>query len=214
MSAPARVLAGVPAGGQFAAGSHAESDVQLTPLPSERPSSERPPTEPARVLVTDVMGDEYLLTPGVIDDDADYVFRNGQCLALAVAVSRRTGWPIVLTCFDTPERFELGPDHPPDLVHATVRTPEGQLLDIRGPNDPDVREMDDRHDVEWPADRVDALMAAYDVDMERSCSTSPTRSSIRCWPCAIRSSAPQHHRPKQPRLPARWSWTPAVTRCG
>lgn len=159
---PARIGAGTPTGGQFAASSHPESAVLL-----EEPPTESDQAHPGRgLLVTDVMGDEYELTPGVIDDDADYVFRNGQCLALAVAVSRRTGWPIVMTCFDIPERLQISPEHHPDLVHATVRTPEGALLDIRGSNDPDVREMDGRHDVEWPADQVDALMAAYDVDME------------------------------------------------
>lgn len=110
------------------------------------------------------------LTPGVIDDEADWAYMHGQCLALAVAVSRRTGWPVVTTTIEETEPDAEQPDgyfHQRLLRHAAVRTPEGDLLDIRGPGDPDVIETyeGERQDT-WPAERLDELLAEHQGFLE------------------------------------------------
>lgn len=68
-------------------------------------------------------GDEsFELTPGVIDEDAEYVFTHGQCHALALALNERTGWPLVGIAAG-------GPHHP---SHCAVRRPDGEIIDITG----------------------------------------------------------------------------------
>jgi len=66
------------------------------------------------------------LTVGVLDADAVAVFTEGWCWALAVALEARTGWPIVL----------LVTSHGL-WVHAGVRRPDGKVVDIEGPSDPE-----------------------------------------------------------------------------
>lgn len=95
------------------------------------------------VLDRDEQGVEVV--PGVIDDAAMYLYRNGQCVALARALHETTQWPIVL---------HLQPLEGGTLLHhALVRTPEGELLDIGGVLDPlayvDVMEGED-HFIEGP----------------------------------------------------------------
>lgn len=51
---------------------------------------ERGLSHPVRHLLHNY-GDEFLLTPGIIDDNARHVFTEGQALALAAGVSRATG---------------------------------------------------------------------------------------------------------------------------
>jgi len=78
------------------------------------------------------------------DDDAESsrsvfagMYLHGLCVAMAVAIHRRTGWPLIAA------RNERG-----DLIHAGVRTPSGSCMDVRG-------EMSDWHFmVEFKADRV------------------------------------------------------------
>jgi hypothetical protein len=48
-------------------------------------------------------------------------YLHGQCVALAIAIHRRTGWPLVAS---RGRRREL--------LHAGVRTPSGLCMDIRG----------------------------------------------------------------------------------
>lgn len=87
--------------------------------------------------VYDASGDPITLTLGVIDDEADWVYTNGQCLALAVAMSEQTGWPVVLRAFTDGDGYE--DDEPvryTNLRHAYVQQPDGSLLDIRGEHDP------------------------------------------------------------------------------
>lgn len=66
------------------------------------------------------------VTLGLLDEDARYAFTQGQCHALAMAVHEDTGWPIVAWSF---WRYGDVPDH------YLVKTPDGQLLDIKGTHD-------------------------------------------------------------------------------
>jgi len=56
-------------------------------------------------------------------EDTVLRYTNGECGALAEAISRRTGWPISL--------LEIG-DEPRAAEHAVVRAPDGRYLDIQG----------------------------------------------------------------------------------
>jgi hypothetical protein len=49
-------------------------------------------------------------------------FTQGDCVELAIALHNATGYPVVT--ISGPENWEF--------VHAAVRTPEGQILDIEG----------------------------------------------------------------------------------
>lgn len=84
-----------------------------------------------RYTVLDSGGGPVEVSPGVTDEDADWVYTNGQCLALAAAMSEKTGWPIVVTEDDL---GDTGPDGEPfyNIRHAYVQAPDGTLLDIRG----------------------------------------------------------------------------------
>lgn len=88
--------------------------------------------------------------PGTVDDAAVYAYKNGQCIALALAINRRTGWPIVVHVSragspDWERRMHghviplarAGDGWFRDFVHAMVLTPTDQLLDIDDLHDPD-----------------------------------------------------------------------------
>ena len=81
--------------------------------------------------VLDSGGGPCDVRPGVLDDEADWVYTNGQCLALAVAMSEKTGWPVVLTRDDLDDTDANGEPFY-GLRHAFVQAPDGTLLDIRG----------------------------------------------------------------------------------
>jgi len=69
---------------------------------------------------------EYVLTEGVIDDQARHVFSHGYCAELALALHRRTGWPIVSAgVWDDHNRLIPG-------AHFGVLVPDGRVLDIEG----------------------------------------------------------------------------------
>lgn len=86
--------------------------------------------ETGAYTVLDSGGGPVDVTPGVLNDDADWVYTNGQCLALAVAMSEKTGWPVVLTRDDLGDTIGDEPFY--TLRHAYVQAPDGTLLDIRG----------------------------------------------------------------------------------
>lgn len=93
--------------------------------------------EPTWVTVRDASGDPVDVVPGLIDDAAEWVYMHGQCLALAVVLAERTGWPMHLRVFADGDGYE--DDEPVrylNLRHAYVQTPDGPLLDIRGVHDP------------------------------------------------------------------------------
>lgn len=65
------------------------------------------------------------IIPGVIDPDSEYVFTNGQCHALAMALHQATGWPLYRV-------KPRGYDCCPTCAHWMVGLPDGRLLDIMG----------------------------------------------------------------------------------
>lgn len=93
---------------------------------------------------------KVLVTPGVIDDDAEYAYTNGQCIALSLALAEATGWPIVAHLArpgnpDWERRThgrQIARESATDgwfysFVHTLVRTPHDLLLDIRSGHDPE-----------------------------------------------------------------------------
>lgn len=78
-------------------------------------------------------GDTVGITAGVLDLEASYVFNAGQCLALAVALSERTGWPMYLRVGHGIIGRRRNPcDY---AIHAMVQKPDGKLLDVDGIRD-------------------------------------------------------------------------------
>ena len=63
----------------------------------------------------------FLLEKGELDQRAWLAFIYGQCHGLALAVHRRTGWPLVAVV-----------DHDGVCEHICVRRPDGQIIDVTG----------------------------------------------------------------------------------
>lgn len=97
------------------------------------------------------------IRPGVLDADAEWLFRRGQCLALAVAISKRTGWSLHLRTFSDD-------DGVPWLRHAYVQAPDGALVDVNGINDADIVDEECR---DLDGDLADAprVIASEDADL-------------------------------------------------
>lgn len=111
------------------------------------------------VPVMDSSGEWVNVTPGQRDDAARHAYLNGQCLALAVALSKRTGWPVLT------RTVELDEDEPPLLIHAYVQGPGGVLLDYTGGRDQEAEaeSWEDEDDFEeTPADLADGLLRNYE----------------------------------------------------
>lgn len=109
------------------------------------------------------------VTPGVLDEDASWAYKHGQCLALAVALSRRTGWPIRVATYteDEPDSWAPGGVVTHRLLrHAWVVTPGGDLLDIDGPGGPDVIEDFDADVAVVDAGLCDELLAEHEGYLE------------------------------------------------
>lgn len=89
------------------------------------------------VQVTELAGEPTRVTPGVLDEAAEFAFSHGQCHAFAQALHERTGWPIVAVGHDecnyniSCAQFE---DDPCDcqINHTGVRTPDGKFADVYG----------------------------------------------------------------------------------
>lgn len=110
--------------------------------PTTRDASSHSPTaEPVEVY--DSSGDPVEVIPGVIDDNADWVYRNGQCLALAVAAAEETGWPVHLRTFTDGDPADPTGTYL-NLRHAYLEAPDGTLIDIRGDHDPVIVEEETR----------------------------------------------------------------------
>lgn len=130
-----RVRAGVPAGGQFAAGERAEAAVCLneaapTGAPTGVPAGSPSARAGESVTVRDRYKEPVTLTAGDLDSEARYVYSSGQCLALAVAVAERTGWPVYLRMgHGYVGRRRQKCDY---LIHAMVQDPAGRLIDVNG----------------------------------------------------------------------------------
>jgi hypothetical protein len=127
---------GTPSGGQFATHVVSEADFNLSPT-----------------TVTDALGNIIHLRPGFIDDNARYAYQNGQCFALAAAVSRLTGWPIVMRVLQIKNSTAL-----PFVHHVWAQDPEGTLIDIAGGHDPEVLATD------WDEDDDFITVPVEDLD--------------------------------------------------
>lgn len=123
--------------GRFAPNRHTEPNRMLRSTAVQF-CSDHPGVTPAddEVALRGSM-DDVPVRVGVRDDNSSYVFKAGQCHALALALNERTGWPIV----------SVGPsecvcdEHDDDsagvcacqVSHLAVRSPDGDLVDIDGP---------------------------------------------------------------------------------
>jgi hypothetical protein len=77
----------------------------------------------------------FPLTAGVVDDRAVQAMTNGQCLAMAVALNHRTGWPIAALMNYAPEDIEdpYEPNRDDQMTHLGVLSPDGKtFVDICG----------------------------------------------------------------------------------
>jgi hypothetical protein len=133
------------AAGRFIATSHTEPGLALGG------------SEPVPVM--DSSGEWVDVTPGQRDDAARHVYLNGQCLAMAVALSKRTGWPVLT------RTVELDEGEPPLLIHAYVQGPGGVLVDYTGGRDQEAEaeSWEDEDDFEeTPFDLADGLLSNYE----------------------------------------------------
>lgn len=143
------------------------------------PEPEPPHTEPAEpqeigtAYVEDNWGDCREVTPGQMTDEVRWIYRNGQCLALAVTLAERTQWPIVAhTC--TYDNEDYDPDVDPEeyatyesLVHAYVQHPNGTLVDIWGENDPHSIELsEDETLTTYTSDDAKSMFEDYIVPQD------------------------------------------------
>lgn len=76
------------------------------------------------------------ITPGQVDEAAEHLYTNGQCLAYAVALARRNSWGVAVLTYD--EEGLVG--------HAWAVDPDGVLVDINGRQDADRIEDQLAHD--------------------------------------------------------------------
>lgn len=154
-----RQPAGIPTGGQFSTSQRAAH--HTTEIEMGTPSA----PVPKYVSVMDATGAMVELQAGVIDAEARWVYMNGQCLALAIAISEETGWPIHLSTIQDcagPLDDQGRASIVSVLRHASVATPDGDLLDISGPNDPDVIEVYEGDGAETvPAAEADQVLAEF-----------------------------------------------------
>lgn len=138
-----RVPRGVRQGGQFTQSTRGEAGVGLAVTPPTpvgfdaewfsrlAPHQQHTLSEQETVTVLDASGDPIDVVPGIIDDEADWVYKRGQCLALAVALAEKTGGKVYCQRVDFDDVDADGnPFH--NLGHAYVELPEGVLLDIQG----------------------------------------------------------------------------------
>ena len=95
------------------------------------------------VELEDSWGDPVEVTPGVINDETRWIYLNGQCLALAVAIATENDWPVVVhTSEYDPEGInDDGDPEQPTIKHAYALGPDGTLYDIDGENDREALEL-------------------------------------------------------------------------
>jgi hypothetical protein len=82
--------------------------------------------------------EELTIEPGLLDEVALEAYKNGQCLALALAIHDQTGWPLMLLVQG--KKQSLQKVKMDDFIHALVRAPDGSYVDIYGNNDPEALE--------------------------------------------------------------------------
>lgn len=166
MKAIRRVSSGVPEGGQFTAVVRQESAVSLGRRSYEAPQNvdpewfarlagyqQRDLVDEGVLYIEDAGGDPVEVTPGIVDENADWVFKRGQCLALAVVAAEECGGKVYCQRVDFDDVDEAGrPFY--SLKHAYVLTPDGVLIDIQGEHGaPEDLALDD-DDPEEPIDAI------------------------------------------------------------
>lgn len=107
------------------------------------------PDHTEKISVPAIGKKDVWVTPGVVDVDAAYLYSNGQCAALAIALSRKLSAPLRLVAYrfhandneaiiDEDEQFK--DDVPFEWItessyHAVVEVGPDQFLDISGVTD-------------------------------------------------------------------------------
>lgn len=88
------------------------------------------------VFLEDASGDVVECPTDVINDDVTYVYTNGQCLALAVALAEKmTGTVVIETCEEETGEWDDDADAPEmftNIVHAYALHEDGSLWDVNG----------------------------------------------------------------------------------
>ena len=132
-------IAGTAAARECSGSSNVKASHQITATPAlaSTPANSYEGAEFAEVQDAD--GNVITLIPGEITGSTRYVYRNGQCVALAAAISRRTGWPVVTREYE----IKLGGETQRILGHAYALSPDGHIVDIDGA-------------LNWEGDRVKA----------------------------------------------------------
>lgn len=106
------------------------------------------PGEP--VTRTTARGLSVKVTPGVVDENADLLYKNGQCVAMARAIAEERGWGVAVATYS-----EEG------LVkHAWAVDENGTFWDVQGENGRDLieEEMDDDEEIAvYRSDELDSL---------------------------------------------------------
>lgn len=115
-----------------------QSSRSLKTAPALAASSTNPYAGSDQVVdVEDVNGELVSVIPGELGGSVKYLYRNGQCMSMAAAISRNTGWPVVTRELE----LNLSGGKQRILHHAYVLSPDGYLVDIDGA-------------LEWEGDRV------------------------------------------------------------
>lgn len=120
-----------PVTGRFETGTHTE------PLPLDAPTAM--PVDVSYIPNAQHRHDvKAAYLPGVLNDDADHIFRHGQCMALAVSIAQQNGWDDVAVGWVRNEPYEeYDEDETVDQengvpMHVYAVRPDGLLIDVRG----------------------------------------------------------------------------------
>lgn len=117
-----------------------------------KPADETDLDLPAPVTLTDARGLRVAVTPGQLDDEADYLFMNGQCVGMAVALAQSRGWGVVVHSYSDEGLTK----------HAYAVAEDGTYWDVRGENDPVIVEEDMEPDDELEHYRPDEVRFVID----------------------------------------------------
>ena len=83
------------------------------------------PLRAMTVTLQGAFGEHWLITPGVIDQQAIDAYESSHSLSLACAISDRTDWPVILHLAHA-DGGGLA------LIRAWAQVPSGRLVDING----------------------------------------------------------------------------------
>ena len=108
--------------------------------------------------LTTAYGEQVTITPGIITPDADRLFMEGQCVAMAVAIAQHHDWGLVVSR-DACNRIR----------HAWADDGQGSYWDVRGDNDAlGVEEDEAEYEgtlTRSPADAATDLLAEAEATM-------------------------------------------------